>query len=240
MSRRWLPVSATKSLTPSVDTAQGALRVLAAGTPAWLALVADMLAWPTTTSAAAPLTRGRELNMSSRWAAVSEMNSREPLTARPTGLHRLLADWGEGHRAVVMPAWPTTTLAAAWLAEGMELKMSTRRLSVSATNSLVPSLTTPVGPRREEASGVYPKGTGLGWFPVMSVWPITTLAEALLEVGMVLKMRTRLLTESAMKSLPPALDAPEGKHRQLAAGLPPWLQEVPDPLTCPTMTSAEA
>ena len=57
-------------------------------------------------------------------------------------------------------------------------------------------------------------------FEVMFGWPMTTFAEALLEVGMVLRMRTRLLWASATNSLVPSETTPKAQLAWLAIVLP--------------------
>jgi len=81
------------------------------------------------------------------------------------------------------------------------------------------------------------------WFAalvVMRFWPTTTSAEALLAVGMLLKMRTRLLSRSAIINCVPFDQRPKGLFRVFAFTATPWLAVFPVKLVWPMTRSAEA
>src|SRR5262245_41637549 len=109
--------------------------------------------------------------------------------------------------------WPRTTSAEAPLAVGIVLKIRTRLLCVSATNSFPFCSQTPCGPLMDFADGGFD-----GVFVVKSGWPTTTSAGWLFWLGMVFQISTRLLSVSATTRRTPSEATAVGLRRPLRVG----------------------
>ncbi len=101
----------------------------------------------------------------------------------------------------------------------MEFQINTRLNPRSATNKWVPSLVTDVGLAIMLASAAIAPSTRLYCPPLVKFgWPRTRLAGWLLEVGIELQMRMRLLPVSATNSILFWNQTPWGLRSELALG----------------------